>query len=120
MKIYNIFLIVIFAALSNSLSADSFLRERSVKYVGEQEARGICRAVVDDDAQDLKRNLLRYKNQLVYGYTYVLRDKAISGNFTCNGKDLLTFANEIGAQNISDYLIKGGTVSVEEYVSTVD
>jgi hypothetical protein len=119
MKIYNIFLIVIFAALSNSLSADSFLSEQSVKYVGERAARNICSAVVDDDAQDLKRKLLQYKNQLVWGYTYVLMDEAVYGNFTCNDKDLLTFANEIGAKNISDYL-RGGVVSVEEYVSTVD
>ena len=40
---------------------------------------------------------------------------AIVGSVTCNGKELLTFADEIGAGNISNYLGEG-TVTIEEVV----
>jgi hypothetical protein len=119
MKVFNVFLIMVIAALPSALSADSLWTERSVKYVGDSEARGICRAIVDDDTQDLVRKLRKHKSRIPGGYKFDTAGKAISGDFACNDKELLTFANEIGASNVSNYL-RGGKVTMEEYISSRD
>ena len=71
MKIRNILLISAIAALPTSVSADSFLSEKSVKYSGETTARKVCKAVVHDDPgkldmlfrQDLSRDIYRYSRR---------------------------------------------------------
>jgi hypothetical protein len=119
MKVFNVFLIMVIAALPSALSADSLWTERSVKYVGDSEARGICRAIVDDDTQVLERKLRLHKSHITGGYRFYTTGKAILGDFSCNDKELLTFANEIGANNVSNYL-RGGRVTMEEYISSRD
>jgi hypothetical protein len=56
---------------------------------------------------------------LIGAYKFDTAGKTISGDFACNGKELLTFANEIGANNVSNYL-RGGRVTMEEYISSRD
>jgi hypothetical protein len=122
MKIRNILLLSVIAALSTSVSADSFLSEKSVKYSGELNARKVCKAVVHDDPeklekifrQDLSSNVFRYSSHHV-------RNRFIEESYVCNDLALLPFADQIGAVNVSGYLRKGrGKVTMEEMVSTRD
>lgn len=121
MKMRNILLLAVIAALPASVSADSFLSEDSVTFRGELNARKVCKAVVYDDPeklnaifkQDLRRNLYRYQR--------AIRDRAMGENYFCNDLSLLPFADQIGAVKVSGYLRKGkGTVIMEEMVSTID
>lgn len=119
MKTINIILVAFLVALPLPALAESFLSDRSVKYIGEPEAKGVCRAVVEDDLLDLDRRLSRYKNRLTFGYSHRTIDRAIYASFTCNEKDILNFADEIGANTVSGYL-RGGKVTVEEYISSIN
>jgi hypothetical protein len=119
MKIYQKFAMVIVVFLPAAAMADSFLTDTNVKYRGDTDARRICRAIVEDDARDLKQSLKLYRSTLLYRYSSDLISNAVSGNFSCNGNELLTFAREVGSQNITRYL-QGGSVEMEELVSTID
>ena len=119
MKLSSVFFATLLVALPVSSSADSFLHDRSVKYAGKASAIGVCRAVVEDDLRALEQQLARYRSRLTFGYNYRTTDRMVYGSFSCNEKDLLTFAEGIGAESISGYL-KGGYVTVEEYISSID
>lgn len=117
MKTFVIVFFAFLAILVAPVTAENLMNAQSVKYVGQGYAKSICRAVVADDAGKLRRELLRYRDTLSYGYFLDIRHKSVYGSFTCNEMDLLRFADEIGAMNISGYF-RGGTVTVEEYAAS--
>lgn len=121
MKIRNILLLSVIAALPTSVSADSFLSEKSVKYSGELNARKACKAVVHDDPEKLDKIFKQDLRSNVYRYSSHVRNRAIEDSYICNDLALLPFADQIGAVNVSGYLRKGrGKVTMEEMVSTRD
>ena len=103
--------------LPASTMAESFLSEADVKYRGDLTARQICRAVVDDDVQGLEFGLKQIRRDALASYMFNERSDAIVRSVSCNGMELLTFADEIGARSISNYLGEG-TVTIEEVVVT--
>jgi hypothetical protein len=121
MKIRNILLLSVIAALPISVSADSFLSEKSVTYSGESNARKACKAVVHDDPEKLDKIFRQDLRSNVYRYSSHVRNRAIEERYVCNDLALLPFADQIGAVNVSGYLRKGrGKVTMEEMVSTRD
>ncbi|WP_086929881.1 DUF3718 domain-containing protein [Agarilytica rhodophyticola] len=87
-------LAVLFTA--NVASAD----RAKTKYVyqGDEEARPICMAIAKNQMRRLKRNL---DNRKVSTF-----DNKVHTRYSCNGKDLITFAEEIGAEKALQYLAK--------------
>ena len=104
-------------ALPATTHAESFLSEENVVYRGDSTAVRICKAVINDDTVSLKQGLRRIRNQALSGYKFELESEAIAGSVQCNQKNLLTFADEIGARSVSGWL-RRGTVTVEEVVAT--
>jgi len=101
--------------LPTSLMAESFLAEADVTYRGDRSAAQLCRAVVNDDVASLEFHLKRVKDDALASYRFDTTSDAIVGSVTCNGMELLTFADEIGARNISGYLGEGRVI-IEEVV----
>ena len=114
LKICVISTALVFPAAGNS---DTFLSEENVVLRGNATAVRICRAVINDDMVALKQGLRRIRNDALSGYKFTLDSRAITGSVTCNKKSLLTFADEIGAQDISGWL-RQGTVTMEEVAAT--
>ena len=100
-------------------TGDSFLSDANVKYVGDADAIRVCKAVVDDNSSDLKLLLSKHRNDLLYGYSFKLVSRAVSGSFTCDDLGLMDFAYEIGSAGIVGYL-QGGTVTIEEVAGTTN
>ena len=76
----------------------------------------VCRAIVNDDAEKLDGLLQRME----YGtrqHKVYRKSKSAVNSVTCNGQELLTFADEIGASDVSSYL-HGGSVTIEELAGT--
>ena len=122
MKIRNILLLSVFAALPTSGSADSFLSDKSIKYSGESTARKVCKAVVHDAPEKLDSIFKQDLRNNVYRYSSDVRNRIMVGeSYFCNDLALLPFADQIGAANVSDYLTSGsGKVTMEEMLTTID
>ncbi len=115
MKVWNCLLIGGIAILPLGAMAESFLSEANVTYRGDDTARAVCRAVVEDDADSLEDQLKKVRRESRYAYRYYATSDAIVRSVTCNDMELQTFADSIGASNISGYL-GGGQVTIEEVV----
>lgn len=100
-------------------NADSVWSDKAVKYRGEVSAIAVCKSVVIDDPELLQKLLRRYSRTLTSPYQYDLTSQQVAGAFYCNDLALLPFADEIGAQKVSNYLRKG-IVTVEEFVSATN
>ena len=111
-------LVFILVALPMSLAAESQLSNSDVRYTGDNIAKRVCKSVVNDDTSRLNRLLRDYRDTLVYRYRFT-DNQAVSGDFVCNNRALLDFAENIGAVNVSSYL-RGGVVTMEELVSFTD
>ena len=83
------------------------LAEESVKYRGDSWGKQICRSVVQDKPQRLKRILREVKREALYGYTLTLLGDEIAGSFTCNGQYLWAFAQTVGARDVTYFLSTG-------------
>ena len=108
-------LIGIVAMLPTSLMAESFLSESDVTYRGDQTARRVCQAVVNDDVESLEFQLRQMRRETLSSYRFGVKSEAIVGSVTCNDMELLTFADEIGARSVSSYLDEG-TITMEEVI----
>lgn len=117
MSVRNQLLIGVIALLPASAMAESFLSESDVTYRGDLAARQLCRAVVNDDVKNLEFGLRQIRRNALASYLFDEKSDAIVRSVTCNGMELLTFADEIGARSVSNYLGEG-TVTIEEVVVT--
>ena len=71
---------------------------RKVIYKGDESARAICTAIASDHVNKLNRSLHSLK--------YSKLDDKVHTRYTCNGEDLLTFAEQMSAENATEYLAK--------------
>jgi len=89
-----------------------------VTYVGHTSAKGVCRAVVENDVKGLQRQLAMHRWTLPFAYQYSLRSRGVAGNFTCNDMELLDFADSVGAREVSSYLASGDSAPRQQVSST--
>lgn len=99
--------------------ADSLNSDEHVTYRGDRSAVSVCKAIVNDDVQELDSLLGRIKRSALWGYTFDKKDRAVAGSVTCNGKELMVFADAIGALNVAGYF-HGGAVTIEELATTAE
>lgn len=71
-----------------------------VAYKGDSRAVGICRAIIEDNAHEVKSQL----NQARRDHPGVVITMSSKDAFQCNGKSLEDFARETGAGKALAYL----------------
>ncbi len=70
--------------------------EKKYIYHGDEGARSICIAIAKNQVNRLSRSLRANKSGVI--------DHQVHKRFTCNDKDLLSFAEEVGAMKVTRYL----------------
>ena len=101
MKTLLNFLSIALVIPGTALAADTI----DYRVKGEGNALAICKAVIADDTVKLDKKLEqahkkdRIKNMYLQQHSAVLLD-----DFSCNGKSLQQFAENIGAQKVVRYL----------------
>lgn len=80
--------------LSQATFADSL--EKKYRYEGDASAKTVCMAIAKDQVNRLHRALRANKIGFV--------DNKVHKRFACNGKDLLSFAQDIGATDVERFL----------------
>lgn len=114
----NCLLAIVFT-IPLQVAAESLLTDKNVKYRGNSTAIEVCRAIVNDDTEALKKGLRHIKREALYAYQFKIKSRAITGSVTCNEMALSSFSDEIGAYNVTNWL-NIGTVTVEEFVSSTN
>lgn len=74
------------------------------RYTGNNLARQVCKAVVDDDVPKLRLALRTYKQSLAHSYTFDLDGRDLARDFTCNGMDVQEFSQQVGALTVAGFL----------------
>lgn len=82
--------------LSTAAFASAGDLKKEYTYHGDDSARAICLAIAKDQPNRLKRAL---RNERVG-----LMDNKVHTRYSCNGEDLLSFANRMNAQQVSQML----------------
>ena len=120
MKIQQLVFTAIAAGLPGLAMASGGGDVTQVKYVGDNSAKGVCRAIVEDDAEQLQHQLGMQKREMTYGYQYTLLSNEVAGSFTCNDMELLDFSASVGARDVSSYLATGESKSRPQVSSAND
>ena len=109
--------LLLFIAFSSAFS----LAENPVnyRYTGDSVGRQVCRSIVRDDVNKLKKVLKFHRQRLGHAvYTSGLASQAIVGSFKCNALALQDFSYEVGSQNVLRYLTTDRGTVEEQVVST--
>lgn len=101
MKTILHFLSIALLIPGTALAADSI----DYRVKGESKAMAVCKAVIADDTVKLDKKLEQAHKQDRIKNTYLKQHSAILlDDFSCNGKSLQQFAENIGAQKVLRYL----------------
>ena len=119
MKINKFFLIAMIALTPLSLMAKGTMLDKKFSFVGDRDAKQVCKAIVNDDAKKLHHLLRARKSALLFGYRFSIHSRAVSGSYSCNDLALLPFSDQVEALTVSNYL-RRGTVKMEELVTYAD
>jgi hypothetical protein len=102
MKLLKFVLIALIAFSSSFCLAEN---SANYRYAGNTIGKEVCRAIVNDDVNALRRALHSYRQTLVYAYSFNNpASRALAGGFTCNDMDLQDFSNSVGAQRTFGFL----------------
>ena len=96
--------IIATATLSIACSASAATSEKEVRFVGETEFAGFCKAIVNDDIKTFRSNLSRNVGRIGDSQRQVLRLVTSETGLTCNGSNLIQFSAERGADTVHEYL----------------
>jgi len=91
------------AALAFAVNANA-APEKDVRFVGETQFSGFCKAVVLDDIKVLRSNLARNVGRIGASQREVLRMVTAEDGLTCNGVNLIKFSVERDANSVHEYL----------------
>lgn len=75
-----------------------------VRYAGDLDYSTFCDAVVNDDVNILKRGVSRKVGVVAYSKREVMKKLIAAEGMTCNGLDLITFAQQRKASAVTQYL----------------
>lgn len=90
------------AALSSQAMADAPVK--SVRFVGDTDFAGFCKAIVKDDIRLLRSSLARNVGRIAASQREVLRLVTAEDGMTCNGTNLIEFSVERNADSVYQYL----------------
>ena len=93
--------------LVTTSSMSSEYDQHTIKVVGSDNAAvRVCRSIVKNDSKALDKLLLHHQSNSAVHTSYFRKGAMpITRDFSCNNSSLLSFADEVGAENIVNYLI---------------
>lgn len=92
------------AMLVASGTVHASMKSEQLRFAGDMDYSGFCKAVVDDDLRLLKVSVERKVGELSSTRKGVLRKLISETGMTCNGLDLVTFSQLRDAQQVYAYL----------------
>ena len=92
------------AALSSAFNAVAAGPQKDVRFVGDTQFAGFCKAIVLDDVKVLRSSLSRNVGRIGASQREVLRLVTSEDGLTCNGISLIDFAVERDASAVREYL----------------
>ncbi len=92
------------AALSFAFNAVAAGPQKDVRFVGDTQFAGFCKAIVLDDVKVLRSSLSRNVGRIGASQREVLRLVTSEDGLTCNGISLIDFAVERDAMAVREYL----------------
>ena len=81
-------------------------RDEKIRYAGDLQYSGFCRAIVNDDVSLLKRSVGKKVGEVASTRRDVLEKLVSETGMKCNGKDLIKFSESRGAKEVYAYLTK--------------
>lgn len=92
------------AALVFAVNANAAESTNDVKFVGDLEFSGFCKAVVMNDVRVLRSNVSRNVGRIAGSQREVLRIVTAEDGLTCNGISLIQFAEKREANKVREFL----------------
>ncbi len=92
------------ATFAFTISANAAAPHKQVRFVGETQFAGFCKAVVNDDIKVLRASLSRNVGRIGASHREVLRTVTSEEGLTCNGSSLIEFSVERDANAVHEYL----------------
>lgn len=93
------------ATLSFAVNASAAATQKEVRFIGETEFAGFCKAIINDDIRTLRSSLSRSVGRIGDSQRQVLRVITSDTGLTCNGSNLIDFSVERGADSVHEFLI---------------
>jgi len=97
-------MLVATAVFAVAVNANASALQKEVRFVGETQFAGFCKAVLLDDVKILRSNLARNVGRIGASQREVLRLVTSENGLTCNGVDLIKFSVEREANTVYEYL----------------
>ena len=94
--------LVVTSAMAFSVSAAA--PQKDVRFVGETQFAGFCKAIINDDIKVLRSSLSRNVGRIGASQREVLRMVTSEEGLTCNGSSLIEFSVERDANAVYEYL----------------
>ncbi|WDT87813.1 DUF3718 domain-containing protein [Alteromonas sp. 009811495] len=94
--------LLVSSAITFSVSAAA--PQKDVRFVGETQFAGFCKAIVNDDIKVLRSSLSRNVGRIGASQREVLRMVTSEEGLTCNGSSLIEFSVERDANAVYEYL----------------
>ncbi|NDV90078.1 DUF3718 domain-containing protein [Alteromonas sp. 345S023] len=92
------------ATIACALNANAAGPQKNVRFVGDTQYAGFCKAIVLDDIKVLRSSLSRGVGRIGSSQREVLRMVTSEDGLTCNGVNLLDFAVKREANEVREYL----------------
>ncbi|WP_394223981.1 DUF3718 domain-containing protein [Alteromonas gracilis] len=106
MKLFNtVKALALTATVAFSISANAAAPQKELRFVGETQFAGFCKAVINDDIRVLRSSLSRNVGRIGASQREVLRMVTSEEGLTCNGSSLIEFSVERNANAVYEYLI---------------
>jgi len=85
-------------------NANAAAPQKDVRFVGETQYAGFCKAVLLDDVRVLRSSVARNVGRIGSSQREVLRTVIAEDGLTCNGVNLIQFSVEREANTVHEYL----------------
>ena len=92
------------ATVAFSVNATAAVPQKDIRFVGETQFAGFCKAVINDDVRVLRSSLSRNVGRIGASQREVLRMVTSEEGLTCNGSSLIKFSEERHADAVHEYL----------------
>ena len=96
--------IAVSATLLSVCSANAAAPQKDVRFVGETQFAGFCKAIINDDIKVLRSSLSRNVGRIGASQREVLRLVTSEEGLTCNGSSLIECSVERHADAVHEYL----------------
>lgn len=93
------------ATLFFAVSASAADSSKDLRFTGDTQFSGFCKAIVLDDVRVLRSSLARNVGRIGGSQREVLRLVTAEDGLTCNGASLIEFSVERDANSVHEFLV---------------